>query len=155
MTNENDFSWTIQLDWLNIINLLNLDSIEQISQNKKERAIKRITKLYGTETLLDHDPNELDKLVANELKELMKKELSLNAKKQEKREREFRSKMIPLNRGGIIKIDPRDFKDFDFDEKNPEEIMKFLYKKFFNDDDDDKRDDESDDYKEDSTGYYI
>ncbi|MFX0088123.1 MAG: hypothetical protein ACFFAU_20890, partial [Candidatus Hodarchaeota archaeon] len=90
-------------------------------------------------------------LVVNELKELMKKELSINAKKQADRERELRSKVIPFKKGGIIKLDPRDLKDFNGDEN---ELLKYFYKKFLGGDDDDK-DDDKDKYKEDNTGYYI
>ena len=63
----------------------------------------------------------------------------------------MRDKIIPLKRGGIIKIDPRDLKDFKGD---PEDVLKYFYKKFLGKDDDDK-DDEKDNYKEDNTGYYI
>lgn len=149
--NDNDFSWTIKLDWLNILNLLKLERINQISEFKKERAIKRVTKIYGTKTLLDFEPERLDTLVANELKELMKKELALNAKEQERLEKEIRSRVIPFKKGGIIRIDPRDLKDFNGD---PEKMLKYFYKKFLGDDDEDN-DDERDKHKEDNTGYYI
>lgn len=149
--NDNDFSWTIKLDWLNILNLLKLERINQISEFKKERAIKRVTKIYGTKALLDFEPKRLDTLVANELKELMKKELALNAKEQERLEKEIRSRVIPFKKGGIIRIDPRDLKDFNGD---PEKMLKYFYKKFLGDDDEDN-DDERDKHKEDNTGYYI
>ena len=149
--NDNDFSWTIKLDWLNILNLLKLERINQISEFKKERAIKRVTKIYGTKTLLDFEPERLDTLVANELKELMKKELALNAKEQERLKKEIRSRVIPFKKGGIIRIDPRDLKDFNGD---PEKMLKYFYKKFLGDDDEDN-DDERDKHKEDNTGYYI
>ena len=149
--NDNDFSWTIKLDWLNILNLLKLERINQISEFKKERAIKRVTKIYGTKALLDFEPERLDTLVANELKELMKKELALNAKEQERLEKEIRSRVIPFKKGGIIRIDPRDLKDFNGD---PEKMLKYFYKKFLGDDDEDN-DDERDKHKEDNTGYYI
>ena len=145
------FCWATKLDWLNIISMLKLESISQIPSYKKDKAIRRITKFYGTEALLDFEPQYLDKLMVNELKELMKKELILNERRQERREKELRNKIIPFNKGGIIKIDPRDLpKDFNGD---PNEIMKYL-KKFFSDDDEDK-DDDKDPYKEDNTGYYI
>ncbi|MFX1257471.1 MAG: hypothetical protein ACFFAN_06415 [Promethearchaeota archaeon] len=154
---EKEFSWTVKLDWLEILKLLNLVSIKQISEFKKEKAIKKITKTFGIDTLLDFEPNELDKLVAHELKDLMKKELSLNARKQERLEKQMRSKIIPFKRGGIIKIDPRDFKDLDPDAE-PEEIFKALYKKFINDidgKDENNDEDDGDKFKEDKTGYYI
>ena len=149
--NDNDFSWTIKLDWLNILNLLKLERINQISEFKKERAIKRVTKIFGTEALLDFEPERLDILVANELKEVMKKELALNAKEKERLEKEIRSRVIPFKKGGIIRIDPRDLKDFNGD---PEKMLKYFYKKFLGDDDEDK-DDDRDKQKEDNTGYYI
>jgi len=149
--NDNDFSWTIKLDWLNILNLLKLERINQISEFKKERAIKRVTKIYGTKALLDFDPERLDVLVANELKELMKKELAQRARDQEKLEKDIQSRVIPFKKGGIIRIDPRDLKDFNGD---PEKMLKYFYKKFLGDDDEDK-DDDRDKHKEDNTGYYI
>jgi hypothetical protein len=145
------FIWTTKLDWLNIISTLRLESISQIPEFKRDKAIKRITKFYSTEALLEFEPNYLDKLVVNELKELMKKELILHAKKQERIEKQLRNKIIPFNKGGIIKIDPRDLKDFKGD---PEEMLKNLYKKLLGDDDDDN-DDDKDKYKEDNTQYYI
>jgi hypothetical protein len=148
---KKDYSWATQLDWLNILSMLNLESISQVPEFKKDRAIKKITKVYGKEALMEFEPSYLDKLVVNELKELMKKELLLNAKRQEKIEKDLRDKIIPLKRGGIIKIDPRDLKDF---KGNPEDMLKYFYKKFLGKDDDDK-DDEKDNYKEDNTGYYI
>jgi len=100
---------------------------------------------------MDFEPSYLDNLVVNELKELMKKELILNARRQEKMEKELRDKVTPLKRGGIIRIDPRDLKDFKGD---PEDMMKYFYKKLLGEDDDDN-DDDKDNYKEDNTGYYI
>ncbi|MFX1380363.1 MAG: hypothetical protein ACFFA4_14855 [Promethearchaeota archaeon] len=147
-----ELSWAIKLDWLNILSMLNLQSISQIPKFKKEKALKRITKFYGLETLLEFEPDYLDKLVVNELQELMKKELLLNAKQQERMEKELRDKIIPLKRGSIIKIDPRDLKDFKGD---PEDMLKYFYKKFLGHDDDDNNDDENDNYGEDNTHYYI
>lgn len=155
MTN-NDI-WTIQLDWLNIINLLGLDSMTDIPEFKKEKAIKRISKTYNTNTLLELAPEELDNLVAHELRDLMRKELALQARTRERMEKEIRSKMIPFKNGGIIKMDPRDFEDLDPD-ADPEDIIKHFYKKFMgkkDDGDNDDRDDEKDNYREDNTGYYI
>ncbi len=148
---EKEFLWTVKLDWLNIISILNLNTINQISEFKKIKAIRRLSKDYGSERLMSFEPEYLENLVVNELKELMKKELTMNAKKQERIEREMRNKIIPFQRGGIIKIDPRDLKDFKGDEND---LLKYLYKKFLGDKDDNK-DDEKDKYKEDNTGYYI
>ncbi len=146
-----EYGWTIKLDWLNILSLLDLDSISQIPEYKRDKAIKRITKFYSSGALMDFEPSYLDNLVVNELKELMKKELLLNARRQEKIEKELRDKVMPLKRGGIIRIDPRDLKDFKGD---PEDMLKYFYKKLLGEDDDDK-DDDKDNYKEDNTGYYI
>ncbi|MHA1147159.1 MAG: hypothetical protein ACTSR8_02835 [Promethearchaeota archaeon] len=150
---EKSLVWTIKLDWLNILGILNLRSIHQIPELKIEKALKKITKYYSTEILLEMEPEELDTLIAGELKELMKKELTINAKRREKIEKDLRSKVIPFKQGGIIKIDPRDFKDLDPDAE-PEEIFKFLSKKFFGRGDDDNED-EDDDVQEDSSGFYI
>ncbi len=144
-------SWAVKLDWLNILSKLNLERISQIPKFKKDKALKRITKFYGLEALLEFEPDYLDNLVINELKELMKKELLLNERKQERMEKELRDKVIPFKRGSIIKIDPRDLKDFKGD---PEDMLKYFYKKFLGKDDDDK-DDDNDNYKEDNTHYYI
>ncbi len=153
---EKEYSWIIKLDWLSILNQLGLESIHQISELKQDKAIKKLTKTFGTETLLELDPSELDKLVVDELKELMKKELLMRQRKQEKIQREMRSKFVPFKQGGIIKIDPRDFKDLDVDSDKPEDFLKALYKKLMGDsDNDDEKDDEDNNYYEDSTGYYI
>ncbi len=146
-----EYGWTIKLDWLNILSLLNLESISQIPEYKRDKAIKRITKFYSPKALMNFEPSYLDNLVVNELKELMKKELLLNARRQEKIEKELRDKVMPLKRGGIIRIDPRDLKDFKGD---PEDMLKYFYKKLLGEDDDDN-DDDKDNYKEDNTGYYI
>jgi hypothetical protein len=150
MTNKE--IWTIKLDWLNIIDLLGLDTINQVSEIKKDKAIKKITKLYGTEDLMEAEHSFLDKIVANELKELMKKELGLKARQEEKRLRDLQSNFMPMKNGGIINIDPRDLKDLDLN-GDPQEILKKLAKKFFRQDNDD--DDDRDTKNEDSTGYYI
>ena len=149
---EKELLWTVKLDWLNIISILNLNNINQISEFKKMKAIRRLTRDYGSEKLMSFEPEYLENLVVNELKELMKKELTMNAKKQDRIEREIRSKLIPFQKGGIIKIDPRDLKGFKGDEND---LLKYLYKKFLGNHDDDDKDDEKDKYKEDNTGYYI
>jgi hypothetical protein len=151
---KNLLSWAVKLDWLNILSKLNLESISQIPKDKKEKALKRIAKFYGLEALLEFDPDYLDNLVINELKELMKKELLQNERKQERMEKELRDKIIPFKRGSIIKIDPRDFKDFKDDPEDPDKIFKYFYKKLLGKDDDDN-DDDNDSYKEDNTHYYI
>lgn len=145
--------WTYQLDWLNIINLLGLKSINQIPEYKKLKAIKKLTRLYSEEVLLNLKPEELDELVADQLRELMKKELALNARNQQKIEKELKAGMIPFKKGGIIPINLNDLKDFDPD-MDPEEILKLLSKKFKNDDDD-ENDDDKDKYDDDKTFYYI
>ena len=147
--NDKEFLWTIKLDWLNILNMLNLDNIKQIAEDKKMRAISKLTKIYGSEKLMSFEPDDLDNLIVKELKELMKKELASNARRQEKLEREMRNKVIPFKRGGIIKLDPQDLKNF----KADPEFIKYL-KKFLGDNDDDS-DDDKEKYKEDNTGYYI
>lgn len=146
------FCWTAKLDWLNILSILNLESISEIPEFKKDKAIRRVTKFYGLEALMEFEPSYLDKLVVNELKELMKKELRLKAEEVRRTEKQLRDTITPFKSGGIIKIDPRDLpKDFKGD---PEEILKYFRKKFLGKDDDDN-DDDKDNYKEDNTGYYI
>ena len=71
-----DNNWSFQLDWLNILQILGLNKIEQIPKSKKSRALKRVTKVYGEELLNTMKPEELDQIVANELRSLMKRELS-------------------------------------------------------------------------------
>lgn len=154
---NSEFIWAVKLDWLEIIQELDLESIDQIPEYKKHRVLKNITTVYGNETLLDLEPSELDELVIEELKEVMKKELTLKEKKKKKLQEELSSKIMPLKKGGIIRINPKDFKDLDLDGK-PEDILKHLYKKFMGlqeKDEDEKDEDDDKRYKEDSTGYYI
>lgn len=148
------FPWTTKLDWLNILSMLNLESIGQILEFKKDRAIKRLTKFYGIEALMEFEPSYLDKLVVNEFKDLMKKELLQNAREQERMKKKLRNNIVPMKRGGIIRIDPREFKDLKDLDGDPEKMLKYFYKKFLGKDDDDK-DDDKDKYREDNTGYYI
>ncbi|MFX0177757.1 MAG: hypothetical protein ACFE85_16205 [Candidatus Hodarchaeota archaeon] len=144
--------WSYQLDWLNIIKLLGLKSIEQIPEFKKQKAVKKVTRLYGSELLLTFKPTELDELVADELRELMRKELISYQRRQERIEKERRAKVMPFKKGGIIGIN---MSDLDIDPNaDPEEILKYLTKKFLKGDDDDK-DDDKDRIDEDKTGYYI
>jgi len=151
---EKEHFWTAKLDWLNILRKLKLDSINQIQEFKREKAIKKITKTYSIDTLLNLEPEELDRIVVTELKELLRKELTLNARRKERIKKEMQNRFVPFKNGGIIKIDPNDFKDLDLDGKNPEEILKKIAKKFLKDDEDES-DDETKNYKEDNTGYYI
>ena len=148
------FPWTTKLDWLNILSMLNLESISQIPEFKKDRAIKRLNKFYGIEVLMEFEPSYLDKLVVNEFKDLMKKELLQNAREQERMKKKLRDNIVPMKRGGIIRIDPREFKDLKDLDGDPEKMLKYFYKKFLGKDDDDKEDDK-DKYREDNTGYYI
>ena len=152
---EKDFRWTIKLDWFNIVIMLKLDNINQITELKKGKAIRRLTKIHGLEKLMALEPEHLENLVTNELKDLMKKELLLHQKKQKELEREIRNKVIPLKRGGIIKLDPRDLKDLKDFKGDPEDMLKYLYKKFLGDEKDDDKDDDKDKYKEDRNHYYI
>ncbi|MHA2180066.1 MAG: hypothetical protein ACXAAH_01445 [Promethearchaeota archaeon] len=150
---ENDSRWTIMLDWFNIVIKLKLNDISQISEIKKEKAIRRLTRIYGPNKLMELEPAQLEDLVVNELKDVMKKELALNEKRQKDMERDLRNKVMPFKQGGIIKIDPRDLKDFKGG--NQEDILKYLYKKFLGDKKDDDKDDDKDKYKEDRNHYYI
>ncbi len=153
MVDREEESWTVKLDWLNILSILNLESIREIPEFKREKCIKRVTKLYGIQTLSECEPGTLDKFVVNELRELMKKELLLKARKQERIQKEMRNKFIPMKKGGIIRLDPRDLKDFKGD---PKEMLKYFYKKFLGEGgDDDDKDDDKDNYKDDNTGYYT
>lgn len=147
-------NWSYQLDWLNIISILGLDSITQIPEYKKDKAIKRLSKTYGDEVLLTLKPNELDELVANELSDIMRKELTLHARNQEKMEREFKNRLGSLKKGGVIPINLNDLKDIDPD-VDLEELIKYFSKKFMRDDDDTDNDDDFDPYDEDKSGYYI
>jgi len=143
-------AWAYQLDWLNIVSILRLDIIDQIPEDKRERVIKRITKLYGTESLLSFKPSELDELVANELRELMKKELIMHARRKQKIEKQMKAKMSPLKNPGVIGIDMNEIKDM-----NPDELMKFFSNKLMGKKDDDDQDDDNDKYNEDKNSYYI
>ncbi|MHA1669785.1 MAG: hypothetical protein ACTSV5_04310 [Promethearchaeota archaeon] len=144
--------WSFQLDWLNIIKLLGFHSINQIPETKKLKAFKKITKLYGTEILLTLKPSELDELVADELRNLLKRELMDNARQKEKAAREIQQKLLPLKKGKIIGINMSDLRDLD-PNADMEEIMKYFSKKFLNDEKDD--DNNNDDDDEDKTGIYI
>jgi len=151
--NGQELSWTVKLDWLNIVLMLKLQSITEIPEFKREKAIKHVSKMYGIQTLTECEPETLDKFVVNELRDIMKKELIQNAKKQARVEKEIRNKFIPMKKGGIIRLDPRDLKDFKGD---PEEMLKYFYKKFLGKGgDDDDNDEGKDKNKDDNTSYYI
>ncbi|GAH43729.1 unnamed protein product, partial [marine sediment metagenome] len=128
--------WSFQLDWLNIISLLGFHSIDQIPESKKLKALKKITKLYGTEMLLTLKPKELDELVTDELRGLLKRELMDDARQKQKIEREIRRKMLPLKNGKVIGINMRDLRDLD-PNADMEEIMKYFSKKFLKNEKDD------------------
>jgi len=141
--------WAFQLDWLNIITILGLDTIDQIPEDKKNRVIKKLSKLYGLESLLSFSPNELDELVASELKNLMEKELRMHAKQKERMEKQMRTKMSSLKRPGVIPIDINDLKDL------PDEVKKMFSKMFMQNEGDDENDDDGEDHNEDKNSYYI
>ena len=143
-------AWAYQLDWLNIVSILRLDSIEQIPETKRDRVVKRISKLYGAESLLSFKPSELDELVANDLRELMKKELIMHARRKEKIAKQMKAKMSPFKNPGVIGIDMNEIKDM-----NPDELMKFFSNKLMGKKDDDDQDDDNDKYSEDKHSYYI
>jgi hypothetical protein len=96
----------------------------------------------------------LDELVANELTDLMKKELAVHARRQEKMQRELQNRLGSLKKGGIIPINLKDLKDLDPD-ADVEELIKYFTKKLRGDDDDQENDDDLDPYDEDKSGYYI
>ena len=145
-------AWAYQLDWLNIIHLMGLDSIFQIPEHKREKAVKKLTKLYDTELLLSFAPSELDELVANELNTLMKKELISHERQKKRIEKQLRSQMGPFRRG-IIPIDMNDLKDLD--PKVIEDIKKFFSKNLMGKEDEEDHDDDNDTNIDDKTGYYI
>ncbi len=143
-------AWAYQLDWLNIVSILRLDSIEQIPETKRDRVVKRISKLYGAESLLYFKPSELVELVANDLRELMKKELIMHARRKEKIAKQMKAKMSPFKNPGVIGIDMNEIKDM-----NPDELMKFFSNKLMGKKNDDDQDDDNDKYSEDKHSYYI
>jgi hypothetical protein len=148
------YPWAYQLDWLNIITLLGLENLTQIPESKKNKALKNLSKDYGDEILSTLKPNELDELVVNELRDVMRKELADYTKQQEKIAREIKNRFGSLKKGKIIPINLNDFKDLDPD-IDLEELIKYFSKKFMNDDEDRDNDDDFDPYDEDKSGYYI
>ena len=141
--------WAYQLDWLNIVTILGLDSIDQISEDKRIRVTKKLSKLYGSEPLLSFKPQELDELVASELKNLMEKELRIHAKHKERLQKQMKNRMPSFKQPGVIPIDMNDLKNL------PDEIKKMLSKMFMQNEGDDDKDDDKDDYSEDKHSYYI
>ena len=134
------------------MNILGLAKIEQIPKSKKSKALKRIDKVYGAELLYTLKPEELDQIVANELRGLMKKELSVISKQNEKMEKEIRNKMLGPKKGGIIGINMSDLDP----NADIEDIIKFLSKRLNkNDEDDDFDADDGDEPDEDKSGIYI
>ena len=77
-------AWVYQLDWSNIITILGLDKMEQIPEDKRIRVTKKLSKLYGSESMLSFKPQELDELVASELKNLMEKRIKEPCKTKRK-----------------------------------------------------------------------
>ena len=142
-------AWVYHLDWSNIITILGLDKMEQIPEDKRNKVTKKLSKLYGSESMLSFNPQELDELVASELKNLMEKELRSHAKQKEKMEKQMRARMPSLKRPGVIPIDMNDIKDL------PDEIKKMFSKMFMQNEGDDDSDDDSDKYSEDKNSYYI
>ncbi|MBY9012738.1 MAG: hypothetical protein KGD70_10225 [Candidatus Lokiarchaeota archaeon] len=143
-------AWVLMLDWSSIVSFLQLDTFDEIPETKRERVIKKISKLYGQETLLTFKPSELDELVANELRELMKKEIATHAREREKLERQMKAKMAPFKNQGVMRIDMNEIKDMD-----PDELMKFFSNKIMGKKNDDDPDDDNDKYSEDKNSYYI
>ena len=146
-------AWALQLDWLNIVSILRLDTIDQIPEIKRDRIIKKVSKLYGEESLLSFKPSELDELVANELRDLMRKELIMHARQKEKLEKQMKARMSPFKNQGVMRIDMNEIKDIMND---PDELRKFFSNMLMgkkNDDDD--ADDDNDKYSEDKNSYYI
>ncbi len=142
-------AWALLLDWSNILSILGLDVIDQIPEFKKERVIKKISKLYGEESLLSFKPNELDELVANELRELMRKELMTHARQKEKLERQMKAKMSPFKNQGVMRIDMNDIKNM------PDELKDFFTRQLTGKKPDSDQEDDDDKYSEDKNSYYI
>ena len=142
-------AWAYQLDWLNIVTILGLDTIDQIPEDKIIRVTKKLSKLYSSESLLSFKPQELDELVASELKNLMEKELRTHAKQKERIQKQMKNRMPSFKRPGVIPIDMNDLKDL------PDEVKKMFSKMFMQNEGDEDNDDDSDDYSEDKNSYYI
>ena len=112
---EEKEAWALQLDWSNIVSILRLDKFDQIPEAKKVRVIKKVSKLYGAKALLSFNPSELDELEANELREMMRKEIITHTRQKEKLERQMKARMTPFKNQGVMRIDMNEIKDL-----NPE-----------------------------------
>ncbi len=141
-------AWTGKLDWLNILNLMDFESISQISDFERNKAIQTVTDLYGSEFLLEVEPEELDSLVVHELKLLLKDKINLRSKQQKKAELE-QKKMLKMS-------NPKKIKTYFYGIGDPEMIPKEIYKymKKMRDDEDDEDDDSAND-NEDNTSYHL
>jgi len=128
---------------------LGLDTIDQIPEDKRIRVTKKLSKLYSSESLLSFNPQELDELVASELKGLMEKELRTHTKRKERLQKQMKERMSSIRRPGVIPIDMKDLKDL------PDEVKKMFSKMFMQNEGDDDKDDDGDDYNEDKDSYYI
>ena len=149
-------AWAYQLNWLNIVSILRLDKYDDIPEAKRERAVKRISKLYGAESLLSFQPSELDELVANDLRELMKRELQMHARNKDKIAKQMKAEMSPLKNPGVIGIDVNEIKDMNFDELKKYFSNKYnLMRKKDDKDQNDDTDTDTDKYSEDKNSYYI
>ena len=142
-------AWALLLDWSNILSILGLDVIDQVPEFKKERVIKKISKLYEAESLLSFKPSELDELVANELRELMRKELTTHARQKERLEKQMRAKMSPFKNPGVMRIDMNDIKGM------PDELKDFFTRQLTGKNPDNDKEDDDDKYSEDKNSYYI
>lgn len=142
-------AWALLLDWSNILSILGLDVINQIPEFKKERVVKKISKLYGEESLLSFKPSELDELVANELRELMRKELATHARQKERLEKQMKAKMSPFKNPGVMRIDMNDIKDM------PDELKNFFSRQLTGKNPEKDQEDDDEKYDEDKYSYYI
>ncbi len=142
-------AWALLLDWSNILSILGLEVIDQIPEFKRERVIKKISKLYEAESLLSFKPSELDELVANELRELMKKELTTHARQKERLEKQMKAKMSPFKNPGVMRIDMNDIKNM------PDELKDFFTRQLTGKKPDNDQEEDDDKYSEDKNSYYI
>ena len=148
---QNNKKWTFKIDWLNVVQMLSLDSVEQIPEYKKEKAFSKLEKDFDSEYLADMEPEYLEELIGVELRKLMQKELMDIKKKQRELRKKSRSRIIPMKRGGIIKIDASDLKNMKNLEEDVQDMLKGFLDNYFNPKDDEEEAGED----EDSTGYYI
>ncbi len=146
---QNNKKWTFKIDWFNIIQKLSLNSVEQIPEYKKEKAISKLEKDFGSEYLAEMEPEYLEELIGVEFRKLMQKELMEMKKKQ--KELKKRSRIIPMKQGGIIKIDASDLKNMKNLEEDVQDMLKGFLDKYFNPEGEEEEAGED----EDSTGYYI